>query len=100
MKENIVLPKIEIARELKKLPGWKYQNGKLAKEFNFKDFAASVDFINKLLPFFEKINHHPDLHIFYNRILFELQKHEISDVVKEDFGVAKEIERLYKLTDY
>lgn len=68
----------------------------MTKEYQFKNFAEAVSFINKLAPFCDKINHHPDIHIYYNKIIFELKTHDAGDKVTEkDYILAKEIERLY-----
>ena len=53
-------------------------------------------FINKLAFFSEKINHHPDIHIYYTKIKFDLQSLDIGGKVTErDFTVAKKIEQIY-----
>jgi 4a-hydroxytetrahydrobiopterin dehydratase len=98
MEENIkILTDEEIQERMKDFPGWLYFNDKISKEFKFKEFLDAVDFINKIAPQCEKINHHPDIHIFYNRILFELQRFDVGGkVTDKDFLVAGEIERLYE----
>ncbi len=56
----------------------------------------AVAFIVKLAPISEKHDHHPDIHIFYKKILFELQRFDIGGKVTDrDFFIASEIERLY-----
>jgi len=96
MEKPILLSKEDIREKLKTLPGWEYADDKIRKEFKFADFADSLDFINKMAPFFEKMDHHPDTHIFYSKVLFELQRCDIGGKVADrDFEVASEIERVY-----
>lgn len=110
MTNIIILTEDEIKEGLKELPGWEYAQNKISKEFKFADFMGSLDFINKLAPFCEKIDHHPDAHIFYNKVLFELQRFDVGQdaseagsagspvsgkVTDKDFLVAREIERLF-----
>ncbi len=96
MEKPIPLSEGEIREKLKELPGWTYADDKLKKEFKFNDFVDSLGFINKLTPFFEEKDHHPDTHIFYNKVLFELQRFDIGGKVTDrDFEVASEIERVY-----
>ena len=71
MEKPIILTKKEIKEALKALPGWKYKANKISKELTFKDFMGSLGFVKKLAPYCEKIDHHPDIHIFYSKILFE-----------------------------
>ena len=81
MNKPTSLSREEIQEKLKKLPGWEYVDDKIKKEFKFNDFMDSLGFINKMAPFFEKMDHHPDTHIFYNKVLFELQRFDIGGKV-------------------
>ena len=90
------LTKDELEIVLQRLPGWAVDNGQLAKEFLFKDFIDSLSFINRLVPYFESKDHHPDIHILYNRIKFELSRHDIGGKITAlDGEVAKHIEHEY-----
>ena len=91
------LTKAEIKAKLAKFPGWKFKDNKIGKQFVFKSFTDAVAFVNKLRPFCNRIDHHPDIHIYYKKINFELQRFSIGGKVTErDFTVAQEIERLYR----
>lgn len=86
----------EIETVLQRLPGWTLEGVKIAKEFEFKDFIDSLSFVNRLVPFFELKDHHPDVHIFYNRIKFELSRYDLGGKVTDrDVEVAKRIEQEY-----
>jgi 4a-hydroxytetrahydrobiopterin dehydratase len=90
------LPDSLIEERLKSMPGWKYKDNKIGKEFAFSTFAEAISFVDRLAPFCDKVDHHPDIHIFYNKILFELQRFDSgAKVTEKDFIVAHEIERLY-----
>lgn len=85
-----------IEDNLVELPAWNYADDQLSKEFDFSSFLEVVNFINKLAPFFEQVEHHPDIHIYYNKVVFELQTHDAGDkVTQRDFIVANEIEQRY-----
>ncbi len=92
----ILLTKEEVKQNLETLPGWEYKNNMICKEFRFKDFLGSFNFLNELVPYFESIGHHPDIHIHYNRIKFELQTHSSGNKITDlDIEVAQEIETRY-----
>ncbi len=92
----VILSKKEISAELKTLSGWKYRGNKISKEFKFADFMGSLNFVKKLAPYCEKIDHHPDVHIFYSKVLFELQRFDVGGkVTDKDFMVARRIETLF-----
>jgi 4a-hydroxytetrahydrobiopterin dehydratase len=91
-----VLTDEEVDIVLQRLPGWAVDNGQLAKEFLFRDFVDALGFVNRLVPFFELKDHHPDVHIFYNRVKFELSRHDIGGKITSlDGEVAKRIEHEY-----
>lgn len=91
-----ILNSDEIAQKLKDFPGWEYHDDKISKEFTFGSFNEAVDLVVKLAPFCNKIDHHPDIHIYYKKIVFDLTRFSVGGkVTPRDFTVASEIERLY-----
>ena len=92
-----VLEEKEILTRINSLPGWTYKNNKISKEFTFKKFMDVVAFVVKLAPFCEANDHHPDMHISYKKVLFELQRFELGGKVTDmDFKEAEYIEQLFK----
>ena len=55
-----ILSEEEINEKLKYFPGWQYKDNKISKEFKFKEFLDVLAFLEKITPFFEKNDHHPD----------------------------------------
>ena len=91
-----ILTAAEVRAKLKDFSGWVYLNDKISKEFKFDSFKAGLNLVNKLAPFCDKIDHHPDIHIYYKKIVFELQRFSVGGkVTPRDIIVAAEIERLY-----
>jgi len=91
-----ILTEDEIGQKLKGFPGWDYYNDKISKEFVFGNFSEAVDFVKTLAPFCNKIDHHPDIHIYYKKIVFDLQRFSVGGkVTPRDFTIASEIERLF-----
>ena len=96
MTDATILTNQEVKQNLEMLPKWEYKDYMISKEFKFKDFVEAFDFLNKLVPYFESLDHHPDIHIFYNKIKFELQTHSAGDKITDlDVKIAQEIEARY-----
>lgn len=92
-----ILSNQEIEEELKTLPGWVFENNKIKKEFEFNSFMELMGFINEMAKYYEKIDHHADMHIFFKKIIFELQRFDVGGkVTNRDIIVAREIERLFR----
>src|SRR3989344_5838863 len=96
MEKPRILTKEEIKTALSQLAGWTYADDKLAKEFKFLDFVGSISFINRLVPYFQEMDHHPDAHIFYSKVKLELQRFDVGGKVTDrDIEVAKKIDETY-----
>lgn len=96
MQSPTTLTAEEIQTKLAALPDWKYADDKISKQFEFKDFMDALGFINQLAPYFEEMDHHPDMTIMYSKIKFELQRFDVGGKVTDrDFEVATEIEKKY-----
>ena len=50
---------------------------RIAREFLFRDFQEAMDFANRVADVAEDEGHHPDIHIFYNRVRIELLTHAV-----------------------
>ena len=96
---RVLAPK-EISKKIADCPGWIYADNKISKQFEFDSFLQAIEFINLLTPFFERVDHHADIHIYYKKIVFDLQRFSAGGKVTErDFTVAREIDRLYENRD-
>ena len=96
MTDVVILTEEQIQEQLKDLPGWKYADNKISKEFEFDDFSSSLAFIKSLESFFNDHDHHPDTHIYYSKVVFELQRFDVGGKVTDlDFVTAHKIEDSY-----
>lgn len=96
MEKPNILSADQIEEGLRSLPGWSYAEDKLSKEFEFKDFMDSLGFINSLAQTFEDNDHHPDIHLMYSKIRFDLQRFDAGNKVTDrDLFIAGEIEKAY-----
>jgi len=86
----------KIQEYLKEVEGWELENEKLIKKtFKFKKFRESINFVNRVANLAEKENHHPDIHIRYIRVTFELTTHAIKGLSENDFIMASKIDLLH-----
>jgi 4a-hydroxytetrahydrobiopterin dehydratase len=78
----------EARTRLANLPGWQIESGELVRTFQFKDFLASLHFVNQLADAAEKAGHHPDIDIRYNRVRLALVTHDAGGLTSKDFDLA------------
>jgi 4a-hydroxytetrahydrobiopterin dehydratase len=84
----------QIQQELKSLPGWSLQDGKLHKEFVFKDFTQAFGFMTKAALYAEKMDHHPEWFNVYNKLRVDLMTHDAGGITANDVALAKTFESL------
>jgi 4a-hydroxytetrahydrobiopterin dehydratase len=88
------LSNAEITSRLNALAAWKVESGELTRTYTFKDFLASLDFVNKVGAAAEKAGHHPDIDIRYNRVRLGLVTHDAGGLTAKDFDLAAEADKL------
>ena len=97
MPKKLLLNNTQINQELASLNTWSLEHNKISKLYKFNNFLASLDFIIELAPNFERLNHHPDIEISYNKVKLSLTSHDMGDrLTNLDFKVARIIEDKYK----
>jgi 4a-hydroxytetrahydrobiopterin dehydratase len=74
--------------------GWEKYGNSLRREFKFKDFTEAVDFVNRLTPIANELNHHPDLFITWGLVRVSLISHSEHGITEKDFELAKKLNDL------
>ena len=67
---------------------------KLRKQFDFDDFGPVMKFVNKVAALAEEEGHHPDMHVYFDKVIFEIWTHAAGGLTENDFIVAAKIEKL------
>ncbi len=91
--------KNEIHKYLKKVDGWNVESNKnnnfyLEKEFKFKNFKESQDFVNKIGDLAEKENHHHDILFGWGYCKIKIFTHAIKGLAESDFILAAKIDKV------
>lgn len=87
------MTKEESHQYMSQVLGWELsaENTTLIKEYKFKDFKEAMAFVNKVADLAQNEGHHPDIHIFYNRVRLQLSTHAIKGLSENDFILAAKI---------
>jgi 4a-hydroxytetrahydrobiopterin dehydratase len=84
----------EIEQRLSGLDSWERDGDAISRTFELDDFKGSVDFVNRLTPEAEEMNHHPDLEISWNKVTVSVTTHSEGGLTENDFELASRISRL------
>ena len=82
----------QIEDKLSGLEGWERSGDAIEKRFELDDFKGSVDFVNRITPEAEEMNHHPDLAISWNKVTVTVTTHSEGGLTDNDFELAKRID--------
>lgn len=78
----------EVARRLARMPGWRLENDKLRREFEFKNFNEAFAFMTRVALVAEQMNHHPEWFNVYSRVQVDLITHDVGGLSVLDFELA------------
>jgi 4a-hydroxytetrahydrobiopterin dehydratase len=84
----------EVKAKLSGLEGWESKGEAIEKQFQFEDFTGSVEFVDRITPVANGMNHHPDLAISWNKVIVTLSTHSEGGLTDNDFVLAGKIDGL------
>ena len=84
----------EVSAALRQTEGWTADNDRLARRFEFRNFAESLDFINKVGALAEAADHHPDIKFGWGYAEFEITTHDRGGLTDFDFALARQINEI------
>lgn len=73
---------------------WGLVDGKLHKDFQFKDFVEAFGFMSRVALVAESMDHHPEWSNVYSRVVVDLSTHDVAGITTLDFTLASRIEGL------
>ena len=90
----------QIHKYQKKVDGWNIANNDkkiyfLEKNFEFKNFEESQNFINKVGKISEEEGHHPDISFGWGYAKINITTHAIEGLCENDFILAAKIDQIF-----
>jgi 4a-hydroxytetrahydrobiopterin dehydratase len=83
-----------IRQRLARLKGWKEAGNSIQKQYTFANFKEAMFFVSGVAAVAEKVGHHPDITVSYNRVTLSLSTHDAGGVTTKDFDLAKRVDAL------
>jgi|TARA_B110000444_G_scaffold245175_1_gene265360 4a-hydroxytetrahydrobiopterin dehydratase len=89
----------EIHKYLKKVDDWNVKSNEdknyyLEKNFTFKNFIESQNFVNKVGSIAEFEGHHPDISFGWGYVKIKIFTHAIKGLAESDFILAAKVDQL------
>ena len=82
------LDDVEVRRRLGELAGWEVVDGKLHREFSFRDFSEAFGFMARVALAAERLNHHPDWSNSWSTVTVDIVSHAAGGITDACFELA------------
>jgi 4a-hydroxytetrahydrobiopterin dehydratase len=85
-----------LAALLPEVPDWRIDGHRLVREFVFRDYHETIEFVNALAFMVHREDHHPDLQVGYRRCTASWTTHSAGNRISEnDLICAARADALY-----
>ena len=74
---------------------WAREGEQIVRDWELKDFAEAIAFVNRVADVAEEMNHHPDILIHgWNKVRLSVTNHSAGGLTAADFELAAKVDRL------
>lgn len=75
--------------------GWRRAGDELVRDYQFENFKAALEFVNRVAAIAEGRDHHPDILIHgWNKVRLSVTTHSVGGLTERDFKLAEQINQL------
>jgi 4a-hydroxytetrahydrobiopterin dehydratase len=85
----------EIKLHLQAVPHWSKRAQTILRTFKFEEFLKGIDFVNRIAAKAQKMNHHPDIDVRYDKVTLTLSTHDEGGITEKDFSLAKQCDEVF-----
>lgn len=85
----------EVAAQLTALDQWLFDAGALKKTYRFRNYYETLAFVNAVAYMVHQEDHHPDLHVGYDRCEVRYNTHSVKGISENDFISAAKADAIY-----
>lgn len=85
----------ELRELLRTLDGWTLAGATIEKSFTFAGYADTIAFVNAVAWIAQRLDHHPDLVVGFNRCRVLWTTHDAKGVTRNDCIAAARVEQLF-----
>ena len=94
------LKSADIDALLPSVPDWHAQGACIVRSFAFKDYHATLGFVDAIAPVIHAENHHPEIVLTYNRCIVKFDTHSVDNgrggLSINDFICAARVDAIFQ----
>ena len=84
----------EVESALQNLAGWRVLEGKLHREYRFRDFVEAWGFMARAALVVQQMDHHPEWFNVYHTVRVDLVTHDAGGISRRDVELATKLDAL------
>jgi 4a-hydroxytetrahydrobiopterin dehydratase len=73
---------------------WEKTKNKLTKTYHFKTYKLVMTFVNEVMQIAEEQNHHPDINVYYDKVVLTITDHEKGEVSEKCHRLKDTVDNL------
>lgn len=90
----------EVATYLAATPGWNTADGRIVKEYKFKNYYETLAFVNAIAYIIHAEDHHPEITLTYQHCVVKFDTHSVNGgkggISINDFICAAKLDAIYQ----
>jgi len=85
----------EINEQLKARPDWAKRTKTIWRNYRVAGFPDSIDFVRRIARKAQKMNHHPDIDIRFDKVTLTLSTCDEGGITEKDFLLAVQCDEIF-----
>jgi 4a-hydroxytetrahydrobiopterin dehydratase len=85
----------QVSLHLRALPCWSKRAQTILRTFKFEGFLKGIEFVNRVARKAQKLDHHPDIDIRFNKVTLKLTTHDEGGITEKDFSLARQCDATF-----
>jgi 4a-hydroxytetrahydrobiopterin dehydratase len=85
----------QVRLRLKAVPSWSNRAQTILRTFKCEGFLESIAFVKRIARKAQRINHHPDIDIRFNKVTLKLTTHDEGGITEKDFSLARQCDEVF-----
>ena len=84
----------QVDSRLVKLPQWSQNGDAIQRTFQFENFVGRMRFFNSVAEAAERVQHHPDILVRWNKVTLTLSTHDVGGISEKDMTFAANADQI------
>ena len=85
----------QVTLHLRAIPRWSKRAQTILRTFKFEGFLEGIAFVNRIARKAQKVNHHPDIDIRFDKVTLKLTTHDEGGITEKDFSLAGQCDEAF-----